>query len=109
MCVGHRHRDLHSMVTVYPALASGHSRKLRVTANPNVTLSRAHVPRHCQRARTVILGPLTQHELDAGSFLEYDGAPGSSRVRLGAVPCGDARGAAGNGANAVGPAGVTIQ
>lgn len=51
----------------------GHSRKLRVTANPNVTLSRAHVPRHCQRARTVILGPLTQHELDAGSFLEYDG------------------------------------
>ncbi|PNW75901.1 hypothetical protein CHLRE_12g555750v5 [Chlamydomonas reinhardtii] len=51
----------------------GHQRKLRVTANPNVTLSRAHVPRHCQRARTVILGPLTQHELDAGSFLEYDG------------------------------------
>ncbi|KAG2427032.1 hypothetical protein HYH02_014678 [Chlamydomonas schloesseri] len=50
----------------------GHQRKLRVTANPNVTLSRAHVPRHCQRARTVILGPLTQHELDAASFLEYD-------------------------------------
>ncbi|EFJ49500.1 hypothetical protein VOLCADRAFT_89754 [Volvox carteri f. nagariensis] len=51
----------------------GHQRKLRVTANPNVTLSRSHVPRHCQRARTVILGPLTQHELDAASFLEYDG------------------------------------
>ena len=52
---------------------AGHQRKLRVTANPNVTLSRAHVPRHCQRARTVLLGPLTQHELDAGSFLEFDG------------------------------------
>ncbi|GIL71499.1 hypothetical protein Vretimale_2635 [Volvox reticuliferus] len=51
----------------------GHQRKLRVTANPNITLSRSHVPRHCQRARTVILGPLTQHELDASSFLEYDG------------------------------------
>ncbi|PNH05104.1 hypothetical protein TSOC_008665 [Tetrabaena socialis] len=51
----------------------GHQRKLRVTANPNVTLSRSHVPRHCQRARTIILGPLTQYELDAGSFLEYDG------------------------------------
>ncbi|KAG2500935.1 hypothetical protein HYH03_000760 [Edaphochlamys debaryana] len=51
----------------------GHQRKLRVTANPNITLSRRHVPRHCQRARTVILGPLTLHELDAASFLEYDG------------------------------------
>lgn len=50
-----------------------------MTANPNVTLSRAHVPRHCQRARTVILGPLTQHELDAGSFLEYDGERRVSR------------------------------
>jgi hypothetical protein len=56
---------------------AGHQRKLRVTANPNVTLSRAHVPPHCQRARTVLLGPLTQYELDAGSFLEYDGKQGS--------------------------------
>ncbi|GFR40112.1 hypothetical protein Agub_g666 [Astrephomene gubernaculifera] len=52
---------------------AGHQRKLRVTASPNITLSRAHVPRHCQRARTIILGPLTQQELDARSFLEYDG------------------------------------
>ncbi len=51
----------------------GHQRRLRVAANPNVTLSRSHIPWHCQRARIVILGPLTQYELDAASFLEYDG------------------------------------
>lgn len=53
--------------------AAGYQRHLRVTANPNITLSRAHVPKHCQRARVVILGPLTLHDVDAASFLTFDG------------------------------------
>lgn len=61
-----------------------------MTANPNVTLRRSDVPRHCQRARTVILGPLTQHELDAGSFAQHDGACGGVQGRawfVGFVGC----------------------
>jgi len=52
----------------------GHSRKLRVTANPNITITRDHVPKWCQAARVVLLGPLTLHDLDAGSFLRRRGA-----------------------------------
>lgn len=37
----------------------GNKRKLRVTAQPNVTLTMEHVPRRCRRARVVLLGPLT--------------------------------------------------
>lgn len=48
----------------------GNKRKLRVTAQPNVTLAAAHVPPHCRRARTVLLGPLAQGDLDAASFVE---------------------------------------
>ncbi|KAF6255699.1 hypothetical protein COO60DRAFT_1285696 [Scenedesmus sp. NREL 46B-D3] len=51
----------------------GHSRKLRVTANPNITISRAHVPLKCQLARVVLLGPLTLHDVDAGSFVRQPG------------------------------------
>lgn len=54
-------------------LLSGHSRKLRVTANPNITLSRAHVPWRCRWASVVLLGPLTLHDVDAGSFARHEG------------------------------------
>ncbi|KAK9805593.1 hypothetical protein WJX72_006726 [[Myrmecia] bisecta] len=50
----------------------GNQRKLRVTAQPNVTLTIDHVPRHCRRARTVLLGPLTPKDLDAASFVEHE-------------------------------------
>ena len=50
--------------------APGNKRKLRVTAQPNVTLTAASVPPHCRRARTVLLGPLAQGDLDAASFVE---------------------------------------
>jgi hypothetical protein len=40
-----------------------------VTAQPNVTLTAAHVPAHCGRARTLLLGPLTPADLDAASFI----------------------------------------
>jgi hypothetical protein len=44
-----------------------------VTANPNITLSRADVPLWCRRARAVLLGPLTLHDVDAASFVAPDG------------------------------------
>lgn len=52
---------------------AGHSRRLRVTANPNITLSRAHVPWRCRWARVVLLGPLTLHDVDAASFAHNTG------------------------------------
>lgn len=58
-----------------PCACAGHARKLRVTANPNITLTRAHVPPWCRNARVVLLGPLTLHDLDAASFLTRSGAP----------------------------------
>jgi hypothetical protein len=58
---------------------AGHSRKLRVTANPNITISRAHVPLKCRLARVVLLGPLTLHDVDAASFARYAGGRGHSR------------------------------
>jgi hypothetical protein len=39
-------------------LLQGNKRKLRVTAQPNVTLIMQHVPWRCRRARVVLLGPL---------------------------------------------------
>ena len=51
--------------------AAGNKRKLRVLAQPNVTLSMQHVPRHCRRARVALLGPLMPEDLDAASFVQY--------------------------------------
>lgn len=48
----------------------GHRRKLKVTAQPDVTLTVEHVPRRCRRARVVLLGPLTPQDMDAASFLK---------------------------------------
>lgn len=47
----------------------GHRRKLRVTAQPDETLTAAHVPRHCRRARVVLLGPLTPRDMHSASFV----------------------------------------
>jgi hypothetical protein len=63
----------YSPVTAAAAAGAGHSRRLRVTANPNITLSRAHVPWRCRWARVVLLGPLTLHDVDAGSFAHHEG------------------------------------
>lgn len=52
-------------------VSAGNQRKLRVTAQPNATLTMAHVPPHCRRARTVLLGPLTPEDLDAASFMSH--------------------------------------
>ena len=52
----------------------GNRRKLRVAAQPNVTLSAAHVPARCRRARTVLLGPLTPADVDCLSFIQQPGA-----------------------------------
>lgn len=54
---------------------TGNRRKLRVSAQPNVTLSAAHVPWNCRRARTIVLGPLTADDVDVASFLQA-GWPG---------------------------------
>ena len=51
------------------AIWAGNKRKLRVTAQPNVTLIAAHVPLHCRRARTLLLGPLTPTDLDAAGLI----------------------------------------
>lgn len=40
-----------------------------MTANPNITVGLADVPWRCRRARAVLLGPLTLHDIDAASFL----------------------------------------
>ena len=53
-----------------PSLHSpGHTRRLRVAAAPDITLTREHVPKHCQNARVVVLGPLTLADVDAASFV----------------------------------------
>ena len=53
----------------------GNLRKLKVTAQPNVTLTASHVPRRCRGARTVLLGPLTPRDMDAASFVMQPGKP----------------------------------
>ncbi|DBA82503.1 TPA: hypothetical protein ACH3X2_000731 [Trebouxia sp. C0005] len=50
----------------------GNHRKLRVTAQPNVTLTLEHVPNHCRRAKTILLGPLTPTDLDAAAFVHQE-------------------------------------
>lgn len=50
-------------------MRAGNQRRLRVTAQPNVTLTLADAPPRCRRARTVLLGPLTPTDLDAASFI----------------------------------------
>ena len=52
-------------------IGAGNKRKLRVTASPNMTLTMQHVPQHCRRARTVLLGPLTPQDLNAASFINF--------------------------------------
>jgi hypothetical protein len=47
----------------------GNHRKLRVTAQPNVTLTAAHLPARCRAARTLLLGPLMPADLQPDSFL----------------------------------------
>ena len=47
----------------------GNKRKLRVLAQPNVTLGWNHVPLHCRRARTVLLGPLMPSDIDCQGFV----------------------------------------
>lgn len=51
---------------------AGNHRKLRVTAQPNVSLTLEHVPRHCRRAKTILLGPLTPTDLDAAAFVHQE-------------------------------------
>lgn len=46
----------------------GNQRRLRVTAQPDQTLSAEHVPWRCRIARTVLVGPLTQTDVDVASF-----------------------------------------
>ncbi|GAB4814283.1 hypothetical protein N2152v2_001329 [Parachlorella kessleri] len=49
----------------------GNRRKLRVTKQPNVTLTMQHVPWHCRRARVVLLGPLMPEDMDPASFVNH--------------------------------------
>ena len=51
---------------------AGNHRKLRVTAQPNLTLTLEHVPQHCRRAKTLLLGPLTPSDLDAAAFVHQE-------------------------------------
>ncbi len=51
---------------------TGNHRKLRVTAQPNVSLTLEHVPHHCRRAKTILLGPLTPTDLDAAAFVHQE-------------------------------------
>ena len=48
---------------------AGNHRKLKLTAQPNLTLTVEHVPPHCRRAKTLLLGPLTPSDLDAAAFV----------------------------------------
>ena len=50
----------------------GNKRKLRVTAQPNVTLTLAHVPWRCRLAKVVLLGPLMPEDLDPAAFTHHN-------------------------------------
>ena len=43
-----------------------------MTKQPNVTLTLDHVPQHCRRARTILMGPLTPTDLDAAAFVHQE-------------------------------------
>ncbi|KAL6766266.1 hypothetical protein ACKKBG_A35340 [Auxenochlorella protothecoides x Auxenochlorella symbiontica] len=61
----------------------GNARRLRVTAQPNVTLTMAHVPPRCRRARVMLLGPLMPADMDPASFLPASsGGRGSHALAL---------------------------
>eukprot|EP00887_Chlorella_sp_A99_P004829 scaffold4.g4829.t1 len=47
----------------------GSHRKLRVPAQPGVTLSPAHVPARCRGARVLLLGPLMPDDMDSAAFV----------------------------------------
>jgi hypothetical protein len=70
----------------------GNHRKLRVTAQPNVTLSASHLPARCRRARTLLLGPLMPVDLDPASFLAprpwWHGVLGLPRQQVGLMAQG---------------------
>lgn len=65
------------------SLTPGNARRLRVTAQPNVTLTMAHVPPRCRRARVMLLGPLMPADMDPASFLPASsGGRGSHALAL---------------------------
>ena len=43
-----------------------------MTSQPNLTLTLEHVPAHCRRAKTLLLGPLTPSDLDAAAFVHQE-------------------------------------
>lgn len=53
----------------------GNHRKLRVAAQPNVTLTVAHLPPRCRRARVLLLGPLMPEDLDPQGFVQLAARP----------------------------------
>jgi hypothetical protein len=61
---------------------AGNKRKLRVTAQPNVTLTTEHVPCHCMRARTLLLGPLTPEDLDSPALTNMPQGESSMSLSL---------------------------
>jgi hypothetical protein len=63
----------------------GNHRKLRVPAQPNVTLTWQHLPARCRRARTLLLGPLMPQDLDPASFVRHSRRPWWQRA-LGLPP-----------------------
>ncbi|EFN54947.1 hypothetical protein CHLNCDRAFT_134701 [Chlorella variabilis] len=59
----------HTLVFEHTYTFWGNHRKLRVTAQPNVTLTMRHLPARCRRARTLLLGPLMPQDMDPASFV----------------------------------------
>jgi len=49
----------------------GNNRKLRVKAQPSMILSASHVPWRCRFANGLLLGPLTQNDIDVESFNNF--------------------------------------
>lgn len=75
----------------------GNQRKLRVPAQPNVTLVPSHVPPRCRRAKVLLLGPLMPQDMDCEAFVRsWDRAGWESvhadRVHGGRRPAGRADG-----------------
>lgn len=56
----------------------GNQRRLRVAAEPNQALASEHIPWRCRLARTILVGPLTQSDVDVASFTK----PASWLARL---------------------------
>lgn len=62
---------------------AGNHRKLRVVAEPDVKLSWEHVPFRCRWAKTILLGPLTQNDVDVESFVRQDALQRTARTLIG--------------------------